>query len=192
MNDAGRMFLMVTMVTVVCGALLGAMRELTGERIVQQQIRYVKGPAIRRVLAGVENDPVQDRRTVEVQDRDVTVFNGKMDGTITAVALETVGVGYGGDLSVITAFHVLTGECKGVAIATSKETPGIGTKVDDGSFTEQFKKLPLTKKAAVSQDGGTINGISGATISSRAVCSAVARAQETYTWILTNSEREQP
>jgi len=180
MNDSAKMVLIMVAVTFFCSALLGGVRQMTKETIQLQRIRYVQGPAIRAVLSGAENDPVADREEMTIGKEPVVVFREKKGGEVTAVALETSGSGYGGELSVVTGFDAATGACTGIAIATSKETPGIGTRVNGTDFTDRFKSLPLSTNAALKKDGGTIDGISGATVSSRAVCGAVAKAQFLY------------
>jgi electron transport complex protein RnfG len=50
----------------------------------------------------------------------------------------------------------------------------------DPSFTDQFKGLSLEKPYKVTADGGSINALSGATITSRAVSAATTNADEIY------------
>jgi electron transport complex protein RnfG len=50
----------------------------------------------------------------------------------------------------------------------------------DPSFVSQFKELPIDQPIRVTADGGSINAISGATITSRAVATAAAEAGELY------------
>lgn len=63
-----------------------------------------------------------------------------------------------------------------------KETPGLGDKMDasKSSFPEQFKgKNPESFVLAVKKDGGQVDAITAATISSRGFCDAVDRAYKT-------------
>ena len=69
----------------------------------------------------------------------------------------------------------------GVGVTTHAETPGMGAKAkSDPSFVAQFKELKLGEPFKVTADGGTINAISGATITSRAVSSAATEAEAIY------------
>jgi len=62
----------------------------------------------------------------------------------------------------------------GVVVVSQKETPGIGDKIQkQPEFTAQFAGVGLDG-LAMSDDGGAIDGISGATISSRYVTDGVA------------------
>ena len=78
----------------------------------------------------------------------------------------TVAVGVNSDLT-----------CNGISIISSSETSGLGSKANDDFFRDQFPGLSADQ-AKVTKDGGQINAITGATITSRAVCTAVGAAIE--------------
>jgi Na+-translocating ferredoxin:NAD+ oxidoreductase subunit G len=191
MNESAKMFSVLVGVTAVCGLLLAAAHDITHERIALQQLRYIVGPAIRTVLADATNDPLVDRKVVSVADSAVTLFFEKKDSLVTGVALETVAQGYGGPVHIITGFEPGSGKCKSIAVAGAIETPGVGARIAETSFTGSFAGLELTAGAALRKDGGTIDGISGATISSRAVCSAVAKAQKLFTAVRPSLQGEE-
>jgi electron transport complex protein RnfG len=67
-------------------------------------------------------------------------------------------------------------------VTQHKETPGLGTKMSDPSFKDQFiDQNPESFNLLVTKDGGDVDAITAATISSRAFCDAVERAYKTYT-----------
>ena len=76
----------------------------------------------------------------------------------------TVAVGVNADLS-----------CNGISIISSSETSGLGSKANDDFFRDQFPGLSADQ-AKVTKDGGSVEAITGATITSKAVCSAVRAA----------------
>jgi Na+-translocating ferredoxin:NAD+ oxidoreductase subunit G len=176
MKDAPRMIALLASITTLCALLLSGMNQATVERIALQKLVYIQGPAIKKVLKGVDNDPLAEREKMAIDGDTITVFPGKKDGSLKVVAYETAGKGYGGEVGVITGFDLATGNCIGIAIAESRETPGIGSRVNAGSFCELFLKITSSAAVALKKDGGSIDGISGATISSRAVCGAVNEA----------------
>jgi electron transport complex protein RnfG len=66
-------------------------------------------------------------------------------------------------------------------VTTHSETPGLGaTAKDDPGFVSQFKGLPIEETFKVTNDGGKVNAMSGATITSRAVCAAATEAGSIY------------
>ncbi|GAI74042.1 unnamed protein product, partial [marine sediment metagenome] len=67
---------------------------------------------------------------------------------------------------------VSSGNIEGMEVLSHTETPGLGNKITEEPFTEQFLGLGVDG-IALSRDGGEIDAITGATISSRAVTSAV-------------------
>ncbi|MCI7370041.1 MAG: FMN-binding protein [Firmicutes bacterium] len=76
----------------------------------------------------------------------------------------TVAVGVNSDLT-----------CNGISIISSSETSGLGSKANDDFFKDQFPGL-TADTAKVTKDGGSVEAITGATITSKAVCSAVRAA----------------
>ncbi|MCX7995293.1 MAG: FMN-binding protein [candidate division WOR-3 bacterium] len=60
-----------------------------------------------------------------------------------------------------------------------KETPGLGSMVRERKFLNQFKGKEITR-ISLKKDGGEIDAISGATISSRAVCEGIKKGFEKY------------
>lgn len=68
-----------------------------------------------------------------------------------------------------------------IAVLEQKETPGLGTKIADEKFKHQFiGKDPAKYILKVKKDGGDVDAITAATISSRAYCEAVQRACDAF------------
>jgi electron transport complex protein RnfG len=73
------------------------------------------------------------------------------------------------------------GSIQNISVIQQKETPGLGTKMQESKFKDQFnKKNPAEFKLSVKKDGGNVDAITAATISSRAFCDAVDRAFQSY------------
>ncbi|MBQ2847610.1 MAG: RnfABCDGE type electron transport complex subunit G [Clostridia bacterium] len=111
------------------------------------------------------------------------------DGTSVVAALDESGStighvvvnttkGYGGDISVMTGVDI-DGKVTGVNILSHAETAGLGAKAAEQSFRDRF--LGLVEGITVSKDkagDNSIDAITGATITSRAVVDAVNAAIE--------------
>ncbi len=66
-------------------------------------------------------------------------------------------------------------------VTTHSETPGLGSKTkDDPKFSGQFKGMELKGDFKVKNDGGQVDAISGATVSSRGVSGALTEASTVY------------
>ncbi len=181
MNEMVKMVVVMTVLTVVSGGLLAAIRNGTLERIENQQLQFVKGPAIKEIMKGASNDPIKDRLKIKDGDVERSIFVGKFDGKPQAVAFETFGKGYGGNVGVMVGINLKDGTILGVSVTTHSETPGMGARAkDDPTFVAQFKGKSAEQPVKVSQDGGSITALSGATITSRAVCAATTEAGEIF------------
>ena len=161
-----RMIVVLSSICGLSGFALSYLKISTAPRIEEQVLTYVQGPAILKVFADIDNSPIAERKTFTLDGAKVTVFPGKKDGKLVAVALEHFGKGFGGD--------ALTG----IGITTMKETPGLGTRVADPAFTGQFTGKPAD--ARLKSQGGDIDAVSGATISSTGVVTALGNAAKVY------------
>ena len=110
----------------------------------------------------------------------VVLFVIKKEDKPFAVALEGFGSGFGGELGVMVGFRLDTGDLVGIGVTTHSETPGVGTRVTEESFTLQFRGKSGAGNFKIKKDGGEIDAVSGATLSSRAAADAIAQANAFY------------
>lgn len=191
MREMIKLFLVIVIFSALSGGVLAAIKNATKERIEYQQLKFVKGPAINQILEGCTNNPIVDRFKVVKNGQETTVFVGVSDGEPDKVAFESSGKGFGGDIGVMVGVDVKTDKILGVEVTTHSETPGVGARTKtDPSFTAQFEGLPIRDPFKVKADGGQIDALSGATISSRGVCGAVEKASERYQSIKADIARD--
>lgn len=175
------MLRMVVVLSVLCGLsgfALSYLKMVTAPRIEEQVLTYVQGPALARVFTHTQNSPIADRRKFPLDHGSITVFPALRDGKLVGVALEEQGKGYGGEIGVMVGFNVDSDTLAGIGITTLKETPGLGMRVTEQAFSGQFAgaRTPV----ALASQGGSIDGVSGATISSGGVVTAVNKAVQVY------------
>ncbi len=181
MRELIKMVVVLTVLSSISGGLLAAIRNGTIDRIENQKLQFVKGPAIKKILEGASNDPIVDRFKLEDAETERSFFVGKFDGKANTVALETFGKGYGGDVGLMVGINIDDETVVGVEVTTHAETPGMGARAkEDPVFVAQYKGLSIKDPIKVTQDGGQINALSGATITSRAVSTASTEASEIY------------
>ncbi len=182
MREIIKMLVVLTALATFSGGLLAAIHERTEDKIADQVLKFVKGPALLKIFEEASNDPIKDR--FEIMDGEIkrNFFVAVYEGEPRAVALETFGKGgYGGDVGLMVGIDVKEDKVVGAGVTTHAETPGMGAKAEtDPSFAAQFKDLSLEKPFKVTQDGGSINAISGATLTSRAVSLAATEAGGIY------------
>ncbi|NLD37999.1 MAG: RnfABCDGE type electron transport complex subunit G [Desulfatiglans sp.] len=181
MRDVIKLFLIVTIFSAVSGWALATVRNLTAERVEIQQLTYIKGPALKEILAGSTNDPITDRLKVPDGKKQIDVFTGVFDSRKNTVAFEVTGKGYGGNIGIMVAFNIETDELAGIGVTTHSETPGLGARAKtEPSFRAQFKGISINKPVKVRPEGGDIDALSGATVTSKGVCSGVNNSIEIY------------
>lgn len=175
MREILHMIVVLSLICASSGAILVNLKQATRDKIEQQVLTYVQGPALLSVLENRDNDPITER----VKMGDVTVFPAKRDGKLVGVALEAFAPGYSGDIGVMVGFDVNDDQLLGIGITTQTETPGLGTRVTKPAFTAQFKAHGL-ESMDLKARGGDVDGISGATFSSAGTVDAVRKAIEIY------------
>ena len=84
--------------------------------------------------------------------------------------------GYGGDIVLMVGFKKDKKTVISYKVLQASETPGLGMKLSTPEFAGRFSGKDGTM-LKVKQDGGSIEAITSATITSRAVCKAIADAQ---------------
>ena len=84
--------------------------------------------------------------------------------------------GYGGDITLMVGFKTDKKTVISYKVLAASETPGLGMKLKTPEFADQFRGKDGTS-LKVKKDGGEIEAITSATITSRAVCNAIADAQ---------------
>ncbi|MBZ0270308.1 FMN-binding protein [bacterium] len=193
MNAPTRMIVVLGSITLISGLSLGALNEATYELAANNVLRFKKIPAVVEIYRAMgqevdaarrsvlEEELLTEKRLVDVGGTDpLLVFVVKDGEKPVAVALEGTGQGFGGDVGVMVGVDLATTDLAGVGITTMSETPGVGTRAREASFTSQFTGLPGDTVFRVKKDGGTIDSITGATVTSRAVVAGVEGAVETF------------
>jgi electron transport complex protein RnfG len=181
MNDMIKMVVVLTVLSSVAGGVLAAVNKGTASQIEAQQLTFVKGPAIMSILEGSTNNPIEDRFKIVDGDTETSFFVGEISGKANTIAFEGFGKGFAGDIGVMVGINMDDDKLVGAAVTVHSETPGLGANAKDKpDLASQFKGLSVTDPVSVTKDGGKINAISGATITSRAVCDAVGKAMAAY------------
>ena len=101
------------------------------------------------------------------------------NGTFKGAAVKTSEGGFGGKIDMMVGFAA-DGTIKGTSVLSHAETPGLGANMT-GKFKDQFvDKNPASYKLTVTKDGGDVDAITAATITSRAFSKAVDKAYQAF------------
>lgn len=170
----GNMVLCLSAITLVCGALLAGIYVLTEKPIADaSQAKTQKAiAAVAPQFETLENAVAEDG----------TSYYKALDaeGEVVAYVVNSSSVGFGGKIELMVGF-LPDGTIYDTAVLGHSETPGLGAKCTEESFAGQFRKFdPSVKKLEVTKDGGDVDAITAATITSRAFCVALCNAVDIF------------
>lgn len=165
--------LSLLIICLVSSALLGGVNMLTAERIEQLSAQAV-------IEAQNELLPADSYEENEING---TAYVTALDagGNVLGYIFTTSSNGYGGAIKLMTGV-ALDGTVTGISLLEINETPGLGMKAKNDSFLNQFVgatgNLTVTKDA--SDADNTVQAITSATITTKAVTTAVNKALAIY------------
>lgn len=179
------MVLSLLVITLISGFALGFVNDLTIQPKAEAKLKQ-KINAIKLVLPEFNNNPVEDLKLVkpELAKDSMEIYPAyKNNAFVGAAVVGSSEKGFNGLVKIMVGFKP-DGSIQNIAILEQKETPGLGTKMKDESFLQQFRsKNPLNFNLKVKKDGGDVDALTGATISSRAFTES---AKITYDEFLKN------
>ena len=183
MKQFRQLVIMVLILTAICavsGILLAVVSRLTQDPIRKAALQE-KMAAIQSVLPACDNDPTQDAVTLNLEGETRTFYVATQAGRYVGAAFEVASSkGYGGDIRLMVGITA-DGLVHGIEILSQKETPGLGARIADDDFKQRFAGRSARDTTwAVGKDGGDIDAITAATISSRAVVGAVREGIDVY------------
>ena len=175
------MVLTLMMVTGVAALALGGVYNLTKEPIAAAKKARLE-QAIGIVVP--EFSSIEERDVLPEGSKDpVTLYVAKSGEEIVGTAIKTYSdLGFTQRIWIMVGF-LPDGTIHNTAVLEHKETPGLGDKMDisKSPWSAQFReKSPVDYKLKVTKDGGDVDAITAATITSRAFCDAVDRAWIAY------------
>jgi Na+-translocating ferredoxin:NAD+ oxidoreductase subunit G len=174
------MVLSLTLISLISSACLGFVYEFTKKPIELSNLNK-KLNAIKQVVPDFTNNPNEEMFLLPTDDGDsLEIYPAKKDDTIVGYAVNTyTSKGFSGNIRLMAGFKP-DGTIINITILEQKETPGLGTKMTEPEFKNQFNdKNPAEFLLKVKKDGGPVDAITAATISSRAFCDAVTKAYNT-------------
>ncbi len=181
------MVLSLTLISLFASAALGFVYEFTKGPI-EISLLNKKLDAIKMVVPEFTNNPNDEMFMLPTGEGDsLEVYPAKNDEGVLGYAIRSyTNKGFSGYIGFMVGFRP-DGTIYNITILEHKETPGLGTKmVPEGTpekpeFKDQFKdKDPATFALKVKKDGGPVDAITAATISSRAFCDGVQRAYNAF------------
>lgn len=178
--------LILGIICLICALLLSATYELTKDAVAEQE----SAAALERKQAifpeGEQYTPldIPDNIRSEMDEGGFApdeIYQAQNEsGVLLGYVLVTKSLGYAGDIFVTTGFAP-DGDVIHVIATAPDETPELGKEVESSSFLDQFSTVHAGEQAEPDQAGNNcIDTLSGATISSKAVCRAFNSAVDAF------------
>lgn len=175
-------------IAALAGLVVGLSQDSTRERIAANEARRVL-TELSAILPPTlyDNEPHRDMISLDRPgDERRQIWRARRDGKPVAAVLTSLAPdGYSGQIRLLVAVAV-DGQILGVRVASHSETPGIGDAIEVrkspwiGTFSGRSLTDPDEARWRLRKDGGDLDAISGATISSRAVVAATRRAMQYF------------
>ena len=177
------MTLCLLTICLVCSGLLAGVYALTKEPI-DAAAKAKNEAAIKEVLPETAVT-IEEERTVDFEGA-TYAYNLAYDeqGNTVGCAINVAPVGFGGPITIKVGFDA-NGVVWNTKVLSQAETPGLGAKCVEPSFSDQFKGFdPSQKKLSVRKDGGDVDAITASTITSRAYAQGVGLASQVFAAIV--------
>lgn len=162
-----KLALTLLVISAVVSGLLGLTNYVTADKIAA--INADKTAASMEEVLPAEQYTKLDYPATGSQTGVAAVYQADDKGYV----VEVTPSGFGGTIDMVVGVD-MTGAVTGVSIISMSETSGLGANASKDSFRSQF--VGKSGTLAVSKDGGEIDALTGATITSRAVTSGVNTA----------------
>ena len=161
-------------ITLIASLCVGLVNKITFEPIEKAKAENIQ-KALKNVLPEFD---ASEEKAMTVDELPVIVHTAKQGEQVVGYAVETMTTkGFSGVFRLMVGFRA-SGEVYNINVLEHSETPGLGSKMGDegNSLLVSFKdKNPANMKQplAVTKDGGDVQALTAATISSRAYVDAV-------------------
>lgn len=173
-------FLMI--MCVLSATLLGVLHGVT-EPIIRQREARAQETAMQEALPTADyfeeitsevGDLLQDPLFADVR----TVNRGYAADAPLGYVIGVTAEGYVDEIYQLVG--IADEQITGIRVVRQRETPGLGARVADERFLDQFAGLGVHQPVGITTDGGQVTTITGATVSCRSVAEGVDRARELY------------
>ena len=179
------MVLVLTIICIIVGTILGSVYKLT-----EAPIAKAEKAKQEKAIKDVAPDPIAEQYTHELyagtnENMILTIFPAKKNGVLVGAAVESLTrKGFGGEISIMVGFNA-DGSIRNYQVLKHAETPGLGSKMQEWFRTDKNHQSilglnPGKGEMKVSKDGGNIDAITAATISSRAFIDAIQNAYRAF------------
>lgn len=159
-----KLALILLLITAVVAGLLGFVNDLTKDKIAENTAKKANA-AMQAVL------PSDSYEKLEVSEEGISEVYKSEKGFVVRLNAN----GFGGAIDMMVGVS-LEGTVTGISVIAHSETASLGAECTRPDWQSQF--VGASDGLQVTKDGGTIDALTGATVTSRGVVDAVNRAVE--------------
>ena len=175
------MLLSLTLIALVAAGLLAAVYNVTKDPI--ELAKATKQAEAKMAVLPHTQGEVLIKEGEQVDG--VSIYKAYAGDELLGAAVETQENGFGGTFKIMVGFDK-NGAITGYQVLEHQETPGLGSKMDEWFKTDKNRQNviglnPGQCNLTVSKDGGDVDAITAATISSRAFLLSITKAYNAYT-----------
>lgn len=169
MNEQVKLVLVLTVIALISGGVLAETYKFANP-LIEENRRMETEEAILQVLPG-------SSRFEEAYINGKEAYKGYDDhGQLVGLALPLEGDGFQGVIRMMVGVDIESDKILGMKILEHLETPGLGARIGEDDFQEQFRGKSINDKFIPGDD---VDGITGATVSSRAVVDGLKKGFST-------------
>lgn len=169
---------MLTVIGLISGGLLAETYKFATP-LIEGNRRLEMESSIVEVLPGSESFKIIDIDGQKVYQG----YDG--NGERTGIAFLVEGNGFQGVINMMVGLESSSGAILGLKVLEHSETPGLGARINEEWFLEQFKGK--TKEDSFSS-GNDLDAITGATVSSKAVMDGLKKGLEDIQGVLSSGK----
>ncbi|MDF2547189.1 MAG: hypothetical protein K0R93_2087 [Anaerosolibacter sp.] len=175
-------FMMI--VTAIFTLALSALNQSTiaavqGNQIIkhQKKLLYAFNIPFDDTMKTDEINALYDTHIKESKQGSMLIYEGHINNQLIGYATEMEGPGLWGNIQGIVAVNKDLNNILGIDFLAHSETPGLGGRIDENWFKEQFRNIELNNSSPYvlyrPSPNGTVDAIAGATLTSKAVLNIV-------------------
>ena len=178
MKENFKLGIILAIITSIAGVLLGLANGVTKDAIAENSKLNKEDLALIMPLATSVEETDK-----ELEGNILEILEGKNGSEEVGYLFKVNTKGFHGPVDLMIAISN-QGKITGLKVISHSETPGLGAKIDEDKFKERFKNVPIDKGISMVKTTPTseneVEGVTGATISSKAVGTAVNEAINYY------------
>ncbi len=127
----------LTIISIIMAIALGFVYQKTKDPIEKSKQAKITN-AIAEVLPAFDNNPVKEMKKIEGEN--LVLYKATKNGELVGIAVKTYShKGFAGDIILMVGF-LPDGTIYNISVIDQKETPGLGTKMKEPKFINQFKQ----------------------------------------------------